>query len=150
MTIDQVPALRCIDRLLNEVTRTHAATFLIRRTTNDVDLGGFALPAGTEVGYSIHSIQHDIRYYTDPDRFDPDRWLPDRPQTAKEAFIPFSAGGAKCVGDAFAWTEMKIVLATLLACWKLDLDPAYKLRETLATIPRPANLMMTPTRLDRV
>nr|WP_280901707.1 cytochrome P450 [Streptomyces sp. MAA16] len=144
VTVEALPGLGLIDRVLNEVCRRHAALFLMRRTTAPITLGSVHVPQGADIGYSIHALHHDQRHYTGPDRFDPDRWLPGRQaDLPKGAFIPFSAGNAKCVGDGFAWTEMKIVLATLLSRWHLRQAPGNIVGESLATIPRPTHLTMS-------
>ncbi|GHA43443.1 cytochrome P450 [Streptomyces spiroverticillatus] len=144
VTVEALPGLGLIDRVLNEVCRRHAALFLMRRTTAPITLGSVHVPQGADIGYSIHALHHDQRHYTDPDRFDPDRWLPGRQaDLPKGAFIPFSAGNAKCVGDGFAWTEMKIVLATLLSRWHLRQATGNIVGESLATIPRPTHLTMS-------
>lgn len=141
VTIADLPNLDLIDRVLNEACRRHAALFLMRRTTAPITLGGAPIPARADIGYSIHALHHDPRHYTDPNTFDPDRWLPGRQDNLpKGAFIPFSAGNAKCIGDGFAWTEMKIVLATLLSRSHLRRADDQPVKEALATIPRPKGL----------
>ncbi|MDX2390979.1 cytochrome P450 [Streptomyces sp. DK15] len=144
VTVSALAGLDLIDRVLHEVCRRHAALFLMRRATTSITLGGVHIPQGAEIDYSIHALHHDQRHYADPDRFDPDRWLPGKQDNLpKGAFIPFSAGNAKCIGDGFAWTEMKIALATLLSRWHLRQVSDHTVGEALATIPRPTDLIMS-------
>ena len=65
-------------------------------------------------------IHRDARFFDDPLRFDPDRWLPHREAALpRYAYFPFGAGGRKCIGESFAWTEGTLVLATLAREWRL-------------------------------
>jgi cytochrome P450 len=83
----------------------------------------------------------DARWWPEPDRFDPGRWLPAAAETAarrpRYAYYPFGGGPRSCIGEAFAWTEAMLVLATLARRWALrparpneplDLVPTITLR----------------------
>lgn len=142
-TIEDVPNLVGIRRVLDEVIRLHGVTLLMRRTTREVALAGFTLPAGTEVAFSLYALHRDPTLYTDPDRFDPDRWLPERrTDIPREAFVPFGSGNRRCIGDAFAWTEATIVLATVLARWQLRPVPGHEPREAASAMAHPDHVPM--------
>ncbi|MFJ8648637.1 cytochrome P450 [Streptomyces sp. NPDC093546] len=124
VTMEDVPRLAAIRRVLDEVIRLYGVTLLMRRATAEVDLGGFTIPAGAEVAFSLYALHRDPELYEEPDRFDPDRWLPERRAAlGREDFVPFGAGNRKCIGDAFSWTEATIVLATVLRRWRLRPQP---------------------------
>ncbi|MEW2418021.1 cytochrome P450 [Streptomyces sp. NPDC046866] len=150
-TIEDVPRLTGIRRVLDEVIRLHGVTLLMRRTTEEVHLAGFTLPAGTEVAFSLYALHRDPALYADPDRFDPDRWLPERRKDIpREAFVPFGSGNRRCIGDAFAWTEATIVLATVLARWQLRPLPEHVPQEAASAMAHPDHVPMqlhprTPT-----
>jgi cytochrome P450 len=142
---EDVPKLEYTRRVLNEVARLHAVPLLMRRATVPVVLGGVHIPAGTEIAFSLYALHQDARLYPEPERFDPDRWLPDqRTGAPREAFIPFGAGNRKCIGDAFAWTEMTITLATIAARWQLRPVPGCAVREATSAVAHPDRLPMTP------
>ncbi|MBD3579329.1 cytochrome P450 [Streptomyces sp. KD18] len=142
-TIADVPRLVGIRRVLDEVIRLHGVTLLMRRTTEEVELGGFRLPAGTEVAFSLYALHRDPALYADPDRFDPDRWLPERRgDIPREAFVPFGSGNRRCIGDAFAWTEATIVLATVLSRWQLRPSPGHSPREAASAMAHPDHVPM--------
>lgn len=44
--------------------------------------------------------------------------------------MPFAAGPHKCVGEAFAWTEMLIIAAAVLARWRIGLATPGRVHET--------------------
>jgi cytochrome P450 len=58
--------------------RKYPVRLLMRRTAEDVELGGNHLPPGTEAIISPHAMHHNPEHFPDPERFDPDRWTPDR------------------------------------------------------------------------
>ncbi|WP_455360046.1 cytochrome P450 [Streptomyces sp. SYSU K21746] len=143
VTIDDIPRLVGIRRVLDEVIRLHGVTLLMRRTTEPVELGGFSIPAGTEVAFSLYALHRDPALYVDPDRFDPDRWLPERRgDLPREAFVPFGSGNRKCIGDAFAWTEATIALATILARWQLRPIPGRTPKEAASAMAHPDHVPM--------
>ncbi|MFP1627096.1 cytochrome P450 [Streptomyces sp. 5K101] len=149
VAIEDVPRLEAVRRVLDEVIRLHGVTLLMRRATAPVELGGYALPAGTEVGFSLYAMHRDPDLYEDPDRFDPDRWLPERrTAVSRHSYIPFGAGNRKCIGDAFVWTEATIALATVLARWQLRPAGGHVPKEVASAVAHPDRMPMTVTPRD--
>ncbi|MFH8407483.1 cytochrome P450 [Streptomyces sp. NPDC018019] len=147
-----VPPGECLGRLdytrraVQDTLRMHGVLLVMRRTTAPVRLGTVELPAGTELGYSPHSLQRDPVHYPDPLRLDPDRWLlPRTPPLPKGAFIPFGAGRHRCIGEHFAWAQMLTAVALLLPRWKLRPVPGETVREINGMHPHPSTLHMTMT-----
>ncbi|MBB1255454.1 cytochrome P450 [Streptomyces sp. OF3] len=147
VTIEDVPKLEAIRRVLDEVVRLHGVTMLMRRATAPVTLGGVDLPVGAEVAFSLYALHRDERTYRDAHRFDPDRWLPARrAEIPREAYVPFGAGNRKCIGDAFMWTEATIALATWLARWRFEPVPGHTPKETVSAVAHADRIPMTLTR----
>ncbi|MFJ3205152.1 cytochrome P450 [Streptomyces sp. NPDC086989] len=137
--IADVPRLECLRRVIDEVIRLHGVTLLMRRNTAPVELGGFTLPPGTEVAFSLYAIHRDPDLYENPAAFDPDRWLPHRQAEAglgREAYVPFGAGNRKCIGDSFVWAEATIAIATLLSRWQLRPVAGHEPREVASAVAR--------------
>jgi cytochrome P450 len=125
-------------RVITETLRKRTqGLFLSRMTTRDTDLGGYRIPAGTDVLYSFHALNHNPAIHADPERFDPDRWLHERAKAIpRGAFMPFSVGVHGCIGDQFAWVEMIVLLATITARWQLSSVPGHQPKPKLAiTMP---------------
>jgi cytochrome P450 len=147
--MEDIPRLSYTDRVLKEVCRMHGITFFMRRATQDIMLGDYLVPSGTEMGFSIYSLHHDPQVYPDPYCFDVDRWLPERAsEYGKSAFIPFGAGTRKCIGDSYAWTAMLVNLTTVSSRWHLRLGNEYmgagqSVREVAGVATRPDALPMT-------
>lgn len=139
-----VAHLPSVTRVLDEALRLHGVVTLMRRTTEPVTIGGYSLPAETEVLLSLYALHRNPDLYPEPDLFDPDRWLPEQRQARpREHEVPFGAGNRKCIGDRFAWMEATIALATILPRWKLRPVPGVKApRESTAAMAHPTAMPM--------
>jgi cytochrome P450 len=102
-----------------------------RKPLEDVSLGGYRIPRHSLVLMSQWVVHRDERWWPSPLRFDPERWTSDEPAARpKLAYFPFGAGTRVCIGEAFAWMEGVIVLATIARRWRLRLaspDPVTPL-----------------------
>ena len=138
-----LPALELANHIVTETLRLYPPGWLFTRiTTEDTQIGGHSVPAGTTVVYSPYLIQHS-KLYHDPERFDPDRWdSRNVPPPPRGAFVTFSAGPRKCLGDTFAITEATLALATIASRWRLRPIPGQVVRTTVDTTLRPRGLRM--------
>lgn len=75
--------------------------------------------AGTQFSPCIYLLHHRPDLYPDSDQFRPERFL--ERQFSLYEYIPFGGGNRRCLGMAFALFEMKLVLATILSQWQLQL-----------------------------
>ncbi|MGW0903656.1 bifunctional albaflavenone monooxygenase/terpene synthase [Streptomyces sp. NPDC002853] len=97
-----------------------AAWIFTRRSVGETSLGGYRIPAGADIVYSVYAMQRDPRSFEQHLRFDPDRWNPERAQDVPEfAMMPFGTGNRKCPGDHFSLAELAIILATVAPKWHL-------------------------------
>ncbi|MET8848860.1 cytochrome P450 [Amycolatopsis sp. NPDC004625] len=143
-TFEDLPDLPYTHQIVNEVVRRTPPLILMRRAREDVELGGVAIPAGSEVAVSQHTLHRDPRWFPDPDRFDPDRWAPGRAaELPKGAYIPFGAGARLCPGHVFAPTEIGIVAATIGARWRLVPVPGQRVYAQIKATMQPNRLPMT-------
>ena len=90
-----------------------------RRLVREFRLGEHVIPAGTYVDPAIALVHSAPDRWDRPDLFDPDRFLGTRPDPA--IWLPFGGGNRRCIGAAFAATEMRVVLQEVLS--RVDLDP---------------------------
>ena len=145
VTIDDVPKLTYLGQVANEVLRKYPLWLVMRRTAEEVELGGTRLAPGTEVILSPHTLHHDPRHFPDPERFDPDRWTPERAQRLpKGAFVPFGGGIHHCVGNHFALTEIAVVVATVCSRYRLVPDRPVRTRFTNAAYPSDLMMQVVP------
>ena len=83
---------------------------------------GAVLPPGAWVFISPWNLHRNPRWFADPNRFDPERFS-DEAQRTRPAFtyIPFGAGGRRCLGESFAEMEGLLILATIASTVRLHL-----------------------------
>ncbi len=81
-------------------------TTVVRRAVRDCDLGGVAIPAGTNVSVSVAAANRDPTHYPDPDRFDPTR--------RNIAHLTFGGGPHLCLGMHLARMEATVAINALL------------------------------------
>lgn len=120
---------------VHETTRLHpSADMIFRYVEEDVELGGYRIPAGWMVMLSSDLNQRDERVFRQPDVYDPLRFAPDRAEDKahKHTITGFGGGVHKCTGMTFANVEMSMIAALLLRDYELTLltpDPetAYDL-----------------------
>ncbi len=92
-------------------------TTVVRRAIRDCELGGVAIPAGTNVSVSVAAANRDPTRYPDPDRFDPTR--------KNIAHLTFGGGPHLCLGMHLARMEGTVAINALLdRLPDLRLDPS--------------------------
>lgn len=115
-TFDDLSALPYTEQVLKEALRLYPPAFLIpRRAHEDVDVGPYRVPRGSEVICWIYLTQRDPRWYPEPEKFRPERFEPAQEAARpKSAYLPFGAGQRACIGQMFAMIEAQLILATLV------------------------------------
>ncbi|WP_406178274.1 cytochrome P450 [Streptomyces sp. NBC_00996] len=74
----------------------------------------------------------------------PDRWEPERAKSVnRSSFLAFGDGRRKCIGEELAWTELLVVLATVLQRRRLTLTSAPPRPQAIVAV-KPDRLSMTP------
>lgn len=126
-TVSDLPALPYARMVLTESLRYYPPAWVISRmAVADHRIDGHLIPPRTQVLISPYLMHRDARFFQDPERFFPERWTPDA--AAKQpvfTFLPFGAGPRNCIGEAFAWMEGILVLATIAQRWRLQLMPDH-------------------------
>ena len=95
-----------------------------RESIQPVEIGGYALPVGTNVLVTPWVVHRDPRWFDAPDEFRPQRWDDGLAQRlARFAYFPFSGGPRLCIGQAFAMLETTLATATLVQRFRVELQP---------------------------
>ena len=133
--LTQIPYL---DAVVNESLRIHPVLpDLARKLSQDAELMGCKLKAGTAVGAVAFLTHRDPEIYENPDEWIPERFLDHK--FSPFEFYPFGGGNRRCIGAAFASFEAKVVLGTLLSAYHfelLDNRPLSVERRHITLMPR--------------
>jgi cytochrome P450 len=124
-TFDQLMGLNYAACVLKETLRLYPPVWLFsRRAIKEDRLGEFRVPAGAHVFIAPYFLHRRPELWPDPERFDPDRFDESRSLPVdRYAFMPFSAGARRCIGDYFSFVEMQMHLALLAPRFALRFQP---------------------------
>lgn len=123
----RVGELPYLDAVIKETLRVHPVIPGVGRVLQEpMELGGYELPTGAMLGCSILLAHYNETTWPEPDRFLPERFLDARP--GPFTYFPFGGGIRRCIGEAFALYEMRIVLATVLSKLRPEPAPGYTVR----------------------
>ncbi|XP_033096242.1 cholesterol side-chain cleavage enzyme, mitochondrial-like [Anneissia japonica] len=86
-----------------------------RKVTEDMEIGGYKIPAGVSVILDTYSISRSSEYFEDPYSFNPQRWLSRVKGEKLNNFLmlPFGFGVRSCIVEDIA-VVMSISLVNLL------------------------------------
>jgi len=139
LTPEDLPKLPLVEQVIHETLRLYPVIWTGDRVPQeDIELGGYAIPKGSAVVFSMYVTQRDERFFPDPERFDPDRFSPARIGSIPDgAYFPFGAGVHKCIGQTFALMEARLILATMVQRFAISAIPGHKVRKTLGLVMTP-------------
>ncbi|WP_071289526.1 cytochrome P450 [Mycolicibacterium llatzerense] len=122
LTPDDVPRLGYTIQVLKEAMRlAPPGATGARMTTQDVEVAGYRIPAGTMLVVGRMSVQRDPTLWTDPLRFDPDRFTEEASKARDRwQYVPFGGGPRGCIGDHFAMLEATLALATIVRLVEIE------------------------------
>lgn len=137
--IEDLPDLPYTRAVFEEALRLYPpALGVIRRATENTELDGCPVPAGSLVFVNIANIHRHGDFWEEPDRFRPERFLAgDRAPGHRLAFMPFGAGHRVCLGNHFAMAEGVLLLAAIARHFQLELTPGQKVEPEIVLTLRP-------------
>jgi cytochrome P450 len=138
-TVSAVPHLPYTTMIVHEALRLYPPGWAIgREAMRDCEVGGYHVPAGTQLVLSQWVTQRDPRFFDRPDEFLPERWSNDlAKRLPKYAYFPYGGGARSCLGRAFAEMNAVLVLATMAQRFQIKLVPNHKVEliPSFALIP---------------
>jgi cytochrome P450 len=134
-----LPKLKYAEMALAEAMRLYPPAWAMGRIAiEDVEIGPFHLPGGTTVLMLPFITHRNAKYFPDPMRFDPERFLPEaKASRPRFSYFPFGGGARQCIGEAFAWMEGVLILATLAQRWRFSLAPRQRVEPDPKVTLRP-------------
>lgn len=107
-----------LEGFVRETLRVHPPlNTLTRRVVEDFEYKGRVVEAGKNVMLSPYVAHRLESSFQNAEAFDPDRPLPENPF----ALIPFGGGQRKCIGNAFAFLQVKVIFTVLLSEFEFEL-----------------------------
>lgn len=91
-----------------------------------IELMDYHFEVGTILIPCIYLAHRSQKQYPEPQKFNPDRFL--QRKFSPYEYLPFGGGNRSCIGFAFAFFEMKLVLATVLSSFNLALSKQNSVR----------------------
>ncbi|HKN97070.1 MAG TPA: cytochrome P450 [Pseudonocardiaceae bacterium] len=131
---DRAPEFADLERLtytsmvLSEAMRLYPPVWILTRNAQgDDEIGGYHVPAGSDVLVCPYTLHRHPAFWDEPTRFDPDRFDPARTVSRpRYAYIPFGAGPRFCVGNHLGLLEATLVLVTLVRDLRLVSVPGHE------------------------
>jgi cytochrome P450 len=122
-----------------------------RIVKSPIEIMGYEFEPGVMLVPSIYLTHHREDIYPEPKRFKPERFL--ERQFSPYEYFPFGGGNRRCLGYAFALFEMKLVLATVLSRFQLNLAesrPIKPVRRGITMTPSGGVKMMMMSHSERI
>ena len=140
-TLADLSKLPYTEMVVKESMRLYPPAWGIgRRALADFEIGGYRVPAGTNIFIMQWLTHRDARFFPDPERFDPERWRDDPVRKGKIprfAYFPFAGGPRVCIGAGFAMMEATLLLATIAQRYRFTLPADAKVAPLFSVTLRP-------------
>jgi len=123
LTAAHLPRFEYLDAVIKESLRSRPIMPAggARFVQKPLEIGGYLIPAGANVINSMYLLHRRPDLYPEPDTFKPERFLGKRVIDPYE-WTPFGGGVRRCLGMAFALSEMRVVVATVLSRARLRIE----------------------------
>jgi cytochrome P450 family 110 len=117
----ELAKLPYLDAVCKETLRIYPVAMLTfpRVVQEPMELMGYKLEVGQVLIGCIYLLHQREDLYPEPRQFKPERFL-ERELSSYE-FFPFGGGKRRCIGEALAKLELKLVLATIISHYELEL-----------------------------
>ncbi|WAR21445.1 CP26A-like protein [Mya arenaria] len=134
----RVNDMKYLNYVIKEVLRVcPPAGAGFRKALKSFELGGYLVPKGWTIMYSIRETHHTSPVFEDAASFEPDRWAAltqtsddDGHDLAKFHYLPFGYGARSCIGKMYAQLVLKVFLVELVRGydWRLE-NPGAEMRD---------------------
>jgi len=129
LDFEKVKRMEFLECCMSESLRINPPIILIWRVAmQDFKVNDYVIPKGTLVCVSPATRHRSEAIYTKPNEYDPWRFSTERQESKKEnnAFLAFSAGDHYCIGEKFAYLQVKTLWSVLLRRYDLKLVGTMK------------------------
>lgn len=112
---------------IEETMRLYPPAWVIGRRNLEADtIGGYNIPAPTNILMPVYQMHRDPDIWEQPEAFIPERFRKDKiKEKHRFAYFPFGGGPRLCIGNNFALMEMQVVVAMLVTRFRFTLVPGH-------------------------
>ncbi len=125
-------------QIAEETLRLYPPVWLFsRKAMHDDTIGGYDIPAGTNVFLCPYLLHRAPEYWERPEMFQPERFSVDAVKVRnRHIYYPFSLGSRRCIGEFFSLVDMQLHLGlmarhvrlTHVSDQPIELEPHINLR----------------------
>ncbi len=135
---EKIVQLPYLNAVCSETMRLHPIALICtpRMAVDKVEVAGEKFDPGTVLVPCIYLAHRQEATYQQPDKFIPERFL--HKKFSAFEYLPFGGGYRGCIGAAFAVYEMKLILATIIQKFELELvdpNPVKPVRRGITIVP---------------
>ena len=140
-TMADFPALKYADQIIKEAMRLYPPAYAMgRQALQEFELGGYRIPAKSQLFFFQYVTHRDPRYFDEPEQFKPERWTEEFvKQLPRYAYFPFGGGPRLCIGNSFAIMETVLILVTIAQRFRLKLVSDEPIKPIPGITLRPEN-----------
>lgn len=140
-TFEDVPKLQYTLMVFQEAMRLYPPAWMLARTAIAADeIGGYKIPAKSEVLLLTAYTHRHPKYWPNPDEFDPENFSAENIATRpRYAYFPFGGGPRQCIGNNFAQMEGQLIIATVAQKYRLKLAVGQTVEPEPSVTLRPRN-----------
>ncbi|XP_014363275.2 cytochrome P450 6B5 [Papilio machaon] len=113
-----------LGQTFDETLRKYPVADILQRNAKvDYPIPGtdVTVKKGQTIIISGWGIQHDPKYYPNPDKFDPERFSPENEKNRHScAYLPFGAGPRNCLGARFAKWQSQVCIVKFLSKFRVE------------------------------
>jgi sterol 14-demethylase len=124
--------------------------FLMRQVcSKPLNVCGYDIPIGSRVWVSTAVSQRLPEVFKNPDTYDPGRWLGegengfDITSLPPYSYIGFGAGIHTCMGESFAFMQIRTILSVLLSTYEVEMNGPFPQADydAMVVMPKGKNMI---------
>lgn len=131
ITYEHFAKMDYLNAFVKEALRMHGPSVGVfpRVAKRDEMIGDIKIKKGFSVNVATVGLNYNPKFFKEPERFRPERWLEKEDAGVRNplAYLPFSAGPRRCIGEQLALIEAKILLSNVIRNFKIDIQKPYEL-----------------------
>ncbi|CAF0734501.1 unnamed protein product [Rotaria sordida] len=153
LSLESLSEMNLLHAVMKETLRLYPPlVFLMRKVLESISYNGYIISKG-DIAVVSPSIAHRISdVFKNPDEFNPERFLGENAedQIEKFSFIAFGGGRHSCLGERFAYLQVKTIWSILLRKFDFELcqehpEPDYS---TLVVGPKAPCMVKFKRKID--